>query len=80
MKVRAIKCKKCGDTIFSRARHDMHWCTCKSIFIDGGFDYVRCGGEPENIESVEIEVDATKKDLYDDWNTFESKFGIIKGA
>jgi len=80
MKVRAIKCKKCGDTVFSRARHDFHWCSCESIFIDGGFDYMRFGGEPENIEQVDIEIDATMGELYNDWNKNIDKFGIVKGA
>ena len=80
MKVKVIKCNKCGDIIFSRARHDFHHCTCKSIFVDGGFDYLRFGGNAEDIESVEIEVDATMGELYNDWNRSIDKFGTIKGA
>ena len=41
MKVNAIKCPKCGDTIYSRSRHDMHWCSCQNVAIDGGSDYVK---------------------------------------
>ena len=44
-----IKCLKCGDIIESLYRHDFKWCKCKSIFVDGGNDYLRCGGEPEDM-------------------------------
>lgn len=39
-----IKCKKCGSLIYSYHRHDFKWCSCKTIFIDGGDNYLRCGG------------------------------------
>ena len=41
MKVQAIVCPKCGDTLFSRARHDFRYCSCGEVAVDGGFDYVR---------------------------------------
>lgn len=80
MKVQAIKCKLCGETIYSRARHDFKWCSCHTIFIDGGFDYMRCGGEPENIESVEVDIGpVTVLELYKDWNEGIDRFGRITG-
>lgn len=45
-----IKCKKCGDIIQSKHRHDMVWCKCHSVAIDGGDDYCRWAGDKENIE------------------------------
>lgn len=80
MKVTAIKCPKCGDTIFSRANHDYHNCTCRTVAIDGGPSYIRCCWDPtiEPPEPFEIEVDATREELYQDWNTSTNKFGIIK--
>ena len=44
-----IKCKKCGDIIESKYRHDFKECKCGSIFIDGGQDYCRIGGEHTDI-------------------------------
>jgi hypothetical protein len=44
-----IRCKKCGDTIESKHRHDFRSCSCGSVSIDGGRDYTRIlwpGGEP----------------------------------
>lgn len=45
-----IKCKCCGDIIESKSRHEFVECSCGACFVDGGHDYVRCGGSPENIE------------------------------
>ena len=49
------KCKLCGDVIESKFRHDFVWCKCKAIFIDGGNDYHRRGGDLKNLEEVEDE-------------------------
>lgn len=38
------KCKKCGDIIESKHRHDFVRCSCGAIFVDGGHDYIRRGG------------------------------------
>lgn len=38
------KCKKCGDIIESKHRHDFVQCSCGAIFVDGGHDYIRRGG------------------------------------
>ena len=37
------KCKKCGDIIQSKHRHDFVECKCGEIFVDGGEDYYRRG-------------------------------------
>lgn len=52
-----IQCKKCGDVIESKHRHDFVWCSCKSIFIDGGNDYVRWGGDPKDIIIIKDDTD-----------------------
>ena len=44
----AVQCAKCKDIIHSKHRHDFVYCSCKSIYIDGGMDYLRAGGDPEN--------------------------------
>lgn len=46
------KCKKCGDIIESKDRHDYVECKCGAIFTDGGLDYVRRGGNVEDIEDM----------------------------
>ena len=47
-----IKCKKCGDIIESKTRHDFKRCTCKSVAVDGGHDYLRRIGNKEDIEDL----------------------------
>ena len=47
-----VKCKKCGDIIQSKHRHDMVWCGCHSVAVDGGDDYCRVVGNTENWEFI----------------------------
>jgi Zn-finger nucleic acid-binding protein len=74
----AIICPNCGDKIFSRARHDMRYCTCKHVAVDGGFDYMKISFKKEPPERKRVRVYATKDELYDDWRLQKDKFGIIK--
>ena len=37
----AVTCLSCGDYIFSMHRHDFVTCTCGSISVDGGQEYLR---------------------------------------
>jgi len=79
IKVNAIQCSKCGDTIYSRTHYDCRSCSCGSIFIDGGFDYTRIGSKEEKALKVKkININATKKELYEDWNLTKGQFGLIK--
>lgn len=48
----AAQCAKCGDIIESKHRHDFVSCSCESIFIDGGTDYIRAGGRIEDFISL----------------------------
>lgn len=79
MKIDAIQCNKCGDTIFSRARHDYRSCSCGECFVDGGFDYMRVGfKDKDSYINKSLEIDTTKEILYKDWNNRKDKFGLIK--
>jgi hypothetical protein len=79
-KVTAVICPKCGDKIFSRTRHDFHYCSCGEIAIDGGRDYTKVCYKSTSPERIEIKVPATEIELHKDWNTGADKFGIIKGS
>jgi ribosomal protein L37AE/L43A len=76
-RVTAIVCEKCGDTIYSRDRHDFHYCSCGDVAIDGGFDYMKVSFKTGMPKIVHVDVDATKKELFDDWNYQTDKFGVI---
>ena len=43
IKRNAMKCLKCGDIIESKSVHDFVRCSCDSIFVDGGHQYLRRG-------------------------------------
>lgn len=77
IKVNALVCPACGDKIFSRAHHDFHSCTCGDISVDGGFEYLRVAFKETPPKSIELEIDATKEELYDDWSHCIDMFGII---
>jgi len=80
MKVTGITCSTCKTFVYSRTRHDMRWCPCKGVFIDGGQigDYVRTGG-PALGTSVrsDVEIDTDPNALFKDWNTYANKLGWI---
>lgn len=46
------RCLKCNDIIESKHRRDFVMCSCESIFVDGGLDYLRRGGSIENIQDL----------------------------
>lgn len=48
----AAKCLKCGDEVESKSRHDLRWCSCRSLGVDGGKDYMRRLGD-DYIEMTE---------------------------
>jgi hypothetical protein len=52
----AIKCRKCGDVIESTHRHDFRHCSCETVFVDGGHDYLRRCGDLASIEDQSILV------------------------
>lgn len=78
MKILARKCPTCNDIVYSRARHDMRGCSCGDIAVDGGFDYYKVSWKTAFPSNIEIEVDATRQELFDDWNNNVDKYGLIK--
>lgn len=52
-----IKCKKCGDIIGSTHVHDMIWCSCGAIAIDGGNYYCKITGNAEDVDHLVSEHD-----------------------
>jgi hypothetical protein len=43
------QCNQCKTIIESTHRHDFKYCACGAIFVDGGLDYIRRGGQLEDI-------------------------------
>lgn len=57
----AARCKKCDTVIESKYRHDFVSCKCGAIFVDGGKDYVRWGGDMNAFEGLMESDDKTAK-------------------
>lgn len=49
-----IRCKKCGDIIESKTRHDFVWCECGACAVDGGHDYLKRVWEPKFGDSCDV--------------------------
>jgi len=49
------KCRKCGDIVESKFRHDFQRCKCGAIAVDGGKDYQRGVGNFEDFEYLDSE-------------------------
>lgn len=43
-------CDKCEDVIYSVMRHDMRYCSCKRVSVDGGREYLRSSAEGQTVE------------------------------
>lgn len=55
------KCLKCGDIIESKHRHDFVKCKCGAIFLDGGLNYYRAGGDLEAIQYTMEKIEEEKE-------------------
>lgn len=42
-----LKCPNCHTAIQSRSVHDFRQCKCGDLFVDGGNDYLRYGGNAD---------------------------------
>lgn len=52
LKRNRAQCRKCGDVIESRTVHDFRQCKCGAMFVDGGLDYLRRGGDLDKIHEL----------------------------
>lgn len=59
--VNSLQCKKCGDILISKHRHDFKFCSCGAVAIDGGKDYLRRLGNREDFEDLSIVVDTEER-------------------
>lgn len=54
-----IQCRLCNSIIYSAHRHDYRSCRCGAVAVDGGMDYLRRVGDPENIIERAFYLDET---------------------
>lgn len=87
--IRAIRCNKCKDIIYSRLKHDMRYCSCKECFIDGGssiigyeeeYKCIRVGGD-YTVTTVVLgyfeDVKEVQKALFLDWQNKTNNYGRV---
>lgn len=53
------QCKKCNDIIWSGNRLDYTTCSCGAISVDGGMDYIRRRGNPEDMDERSMSMEST---------------------
>lgn len=53
----ALQCLECNVIVMSLRTHDMVFCDCKAVAVDGGFDYFKATATfPDKIKSVKIKI------------------------
>lgn len=86
MKINVLTCLDCQDRLISYHRHDFKRCSCGASFLDGGFDYIRYGGnnvvlEEKNIKDMRDLISSTFQwtQNYDENNNrIDSKTALLK--
>ena len=56
MIVTGIQCPSCGDKVWSRHQHDLRWCKCGEVAVDGGRIYTRVLFKDKQPKQVQMEV------------------------
>lgn len=64
IKVNKARCRICGDIIESMHRHDFVTCSCGSLSVDGGKDYIRRCYDPKTSDPY---------DVYDELSEYEKE-------
>ena len=79
MFVNAVECKECDATDYSRTHEDVRMCTCGRVTVMGGQEHFKFDVYTNpTYEVKKIKVEASAQELYDDWESMEDKFGLIK--
>lgn len=63
----SAKCLKCGDEVESKHRHDFVRCRCKALAVDGGKDYLKRVGDPDNYEDTSTHWSDDAHGADDEW-------------
>lgn len=83
MKILVYTCPECETKFYSRANHDLAYCSCGASILDGGHNDggvwkpSRLIGRAINAKTNILELAVSEKQLYDDWNNGGIKYGRI---
>jgi len=79
--VRAIQCEECDTTVYSRTIEDLRECECGRVMVYGGcmshFKF-EIKDKKTKFKTIKMNIQATPNDLYDDYESMEDEFGLIK--
>lgn len=80
MRIKAIVCEGCGDTVYSRTEEDWRECNCGAVSTTGGQAYTKYEmHEKTSYKKVIINVDTSAEILYNDWKDMLDVYGLIRG-
>lgn len=79
MLVNAVECKECNTIVYSRTEDDVRECNCGRVVVSGGQGHFKYDvfTNPQ-YEIRKIRVDASLRDLYEDWYNMNDDFGLIE--
>lgn len=55
-KINKIKCNHCGDIIVSESVHDFRFCSCGTVVVDDGNEYLRRTFKNSKDDLIEVIV------------------------
>jgi hypothetical protein len=81
----AVICKKCDGFIVSKSVHDFVYCSCGSVAVDGGQEYLRRVGDFVNAIDVSWSLpdelyNACAEAVQEAMDTNRNKFGIANAV
>jgi hypothetical protein len=56
------QCVLCGDMPYSAHVHDFRYCECGEMAVDGGMDYIRRLGNPEQRVEMSVQINQENYD------------------
>ena len=81
MKIKAIQCGSCRDTVYSRTENDYRECACGGVGTFGGQAYTKYSMRDDHPhEKIIINLDITGGQLYNDWKEETDFYGVISSA
>ena len=80
-----VECVKCGDKPYSAHAHDMRWCSCRNVAVDGGQEYLKRVGDLGNFKEMSIEapnslVQALEEQIGVSLDTGRNDYGVALGV
>lgn len=68
MDINAVYVKKTKEILYSRSRNDFRWCEYNRVGVNGGLEYFKVVGDPDEYIEIHLDGDVLLKHIliYDD--------------